>query len=143
MKKLLLLLIVFMGISSCSFEEDTLNFQVEFIPVESIEFPEYMEAGHTYQLKVFYKRPSDCYYFDGFYTEKGQSSEVLAVQTLVIQNAKCEPLENKEPEVGLYNFTCPMYDVSAAGNSYSFEVYKGDDSEGNMIFETVEVPIGQ
>ncbi len=143
MKKLLLLLIVLTGISSCTFKDDTLNFQVEFIPIESIEFPENMESGQTYQLKIFYKRPNDCYYFDGFYTEKGQSSEVLAVQTLVIQDAKCESLEGEEPEVGLYEFTCPNYDISTLNNVYSFEIYKGDDSEGNMIFETVQVPIEQ
>ncbi|AXG73735.1 hypothetical protein DVK85_05600 [Flavobacterium arcticum] len=132
-----------MGVSSCSFKDDTLNFQVEFIPVESIEFPEYMQAGETYELKVYYKKPNDCYYFDGFYTEKGESSEVLAVQTLVIQNAKCESLEDEEPEFGLYEFTCPNIIIGTFNNVYLFEVYKGDDGEGNMIFETVEVPIGQ
>ena len=82
MKKLLLLLIVLAGISGCSMkEDDTINFQVEFIPVERIEFPEYMESGHAYKLKVFYKRPNDCYYFDGFYVEKGQRAELLAIQT--------------------------------------------------------------
>ncbi|NDI98591.1 hypothetical protein GWA97_05850 [Flavobacterium sp. LaA7.5] len=143
MKKLLLLLIVLTGISSCSFDEDNLDFQVEFIPIERIDFPEHLESGQTYQIKVYYRRPSDCYYFDGFYTEKGQTSEVLAVQTLVIQDARCESLEYEEPEIGLYEFTCPVYEINTAGNSYSFEIYKGVDGEGNMIFETVQVPIGQ
>ena len=138
-----MLLIFAAGISSCDFKEDTLDFQVEFLPIESVEFPEYMEGGQTYQIKVYYRRPNDCHYYDGIYVEQGDSSQVLAVQTLVIQDAKCEPIENEEPEVGLYEFTCPTYEINTAGNSYSFNIYKGDDSEGNMIFETIEVPIGQ
>ena len=145
MKKLLLLLVLMAGISSCSFDEDdTVDFQVEFLPIERMEFPQFIESGHTYQIKTYYRRPNDCHFFNGFYTEKGQSSLTVAVQTLVIQGAKCEPLENEEPEVGFYEFTCPIYnDITTTGTTYSFEIYKGEDDKGNMIFETVKVPIGQ
>ncbi|QYJ69106.1 hypothetical protein [Flavobacterium litorale] len=143
MKKIVVVLLVIMGISGCSFEENTAEFQVEFVPIESIEFPEYMASGTTYDLKIFYRKPTNCHYFDGIYTETTQTSSLLAVQTLVIKNATCNSEEEEPLEEEIYTFTCPPYDVSTSGTSYTFEIYKGDDASGDMVFEKVEVPIAQ
>ncbi len=141
----MLLLLLVVGISACSPEGDRrLSFQVEFLPVESIEMPEYMSSGQTYQLKVYYKRPHDCHYYDGFYTETDNQSQILAVQTLVIQNATCESLLNEPSEYAFYEFKCPLYDeLGTFNNVYEFKIYKGDDEEGRGVFETVQVPISQ
>jgi hypothetical protein len=143
MKKLLLLLIIVAGLNACSVDDRTAEFEVAFLPVESMELPESMVPGHSYPIKIYYKRPDDCHYFDGFYTEKSGQSEILAVQTLVIQDAACKQLDTEEAEWATYNFICPSnFDITQY-NTYSFEIFKGVDSEGNRIFETVTVPIGE
>ncbi|MBF00454.1 lipoprotein [Flavobacterium coralii] len=143
MKKLLLLLVLVAGLSACSLEEDTPQFEVAFLPVESLELPESMVPGHTYPIKIYYKRPDDCHYFDGFYTEKANDSEILAVQALVIQDAKCKSLESEEAEWAMYDFTCPNNLDITQYSAYSFQIFKGVDSQGNRIFETVSVPVGE
>lgn len=143
MKKLLLAIILVAGLASCSMDEDTPRFDVAFVPIESITFPEQMQPGQTYELEVFYKRPNDCHYFDGFYTEAEGNSQLLAVQTLVIQDAKCESLEDEAPESAMYSFTCPTGDIYTLNPSFTFKIYKGDDENGEGQFETVLIPVAQ
>lgn len=141
MKKLVLLFAALFLITSCSMDDNTPTFHVEFIPVESVEVPDYFAAGNTYQIKVRYKRPTDCHFYDGFYYEESGGALIVAVQTLVIEDAKCEPLENMQPEESIFEFTCsPMTaDVSA----YLFKFYKGEDDAGNPIYMDIEVPVAQ
>lgn len=143
MKKLLLFAAMLIIAGACSYDDNTAKFEVEFLPIESIAMPESMEPGHYYDITVYYKRPDDCHYFDGFYTEKDSQSEILAVQALVIQDANCISLEDQEPESATYNFKCPDNIGTSSYTSYEFKVYKGIDGSGNRIFETVEVPVGQ
>ena len=92
---------------------------------------------------MYYKRPNDCHYYDGFYTETDDGAQILAVQTLVIQNANCESLLNEPSEYAFYEFQCPEYDETTFNNVFEFKVYKGEDEEGKGVFEAVQVPIWQ
>lgn len=136
MKKLLLVFAVLVLAASCSLEEDNLKFHVEFLPVDSVEIPESFRAGETYQIKVHYKRPNDCYYFDGFYYEAHGSVRVVAPQSLVIEHSDCVPLDTTEE--ASFDFLCsPSY----TNPSYLFKFYKGTDAQGNQLFLEIEVPI--
>lgn len=140
MKKILVLLGIFCLIASCSLEEDKLKFHVEFLPAVAVEVPEYMQPGQTYEFKVKYNRPTDCYYFDGFYHELQENAHIVAVQTLVIQDADCKPLETLVPEEGTFQVTCsPVY----TSESYLFKFYQGEDTQGNQQFLQVEIPVQQ
>ncbi|MEL1245977.1 hypothetical protein AAEO56_17015 [Flavobacterium sp. DGU11] len=141
MKKLLVLLAVIGIAVACTDEPDTLKFHVAFVPVISVEMPEEMIFGQTYEIKVKYKRPNDCHYFDGFYHDPNNTSaEIIAVQTLVIEDAQCAPLDGLEPDESSFDFTCSS---TYAGTSYLFKFYKGDDAQGNQQFLEIEVPVHQ
>ncbi len=140
MKKILVLLGIVWLIASCSMDEDNLRFQVEFIPVISVEAPEYMQPGHTYEFKVKYSRPTDCYYFDGFYHEPDGNAHIIAIQALVIQDAECLPIETLVPEEGIFQISCAT-DYTAS--SYLFKFYQGDDEQGEPKYLDMEIPVQQ
>lgn len=140
MKKILALIGAVFLITSCSLEEDKLKFQMEFLPAVAVEVPEYMQPGQTYEFKVKYNRPTDCYYFDGFYYETQGNAHVVAVQALVIQDAECKPIEPLLPEEGTFQVTCsPGYTL----DSYLFKFYQGENSSGDQQFFQVEIPVQQ
>jgi hypothetical protein len=140
MKKLLLLFVMLSLLISCVPEEDNLKFHVEFVPVESVEVPETVTPGHTYDIKLKYRKPTDCHYFDGFYYEANGSVRVVAIQTMVIENANCQPLVNEELETASFDFVCsPAYNA----DSYVFKFYKGEDGAGIQQYLEIEVPVVQ
>lgn len=138
MKKLVLFFVTLLLITSCSMDDSTPTFHVEFIPAESIEMPEYFSLGQTYQIKVRYKRPTDCHFFDGFYYEENGQALRVAVQTLVIEDAKCESLEAEEAEEAVFEFNCS---TTSDASSYMFEFYTGVDEQGQPTYTKVEVPV--
>ncbi len=141
MKKILVLLGVLCLFASCSMEEDRLKFDMEFLPALAVEVPEYMQPGQTYEFKVKYNRPTDCYYFDGFYYEQEGDINIVAVQALVIQDADCLPLESPVHEEATFQVTCsPFYTAS----TYHFKFYKGEGTTaGVQEFLEVEIPVQQ
>lgn len=141
MKKLLLLLVTLLLVFSCVPEDDDrVQFHIEFVPAVSVELPESFTRGETYEIKVKYNRPTDCHYFDGFYYEASGHIRTVAVQTIVIEDANCEPLVSIAPEESSFNFYCnPTY----ADNTYTFKFYTGQGSNGAQEFMEVEVPVVQ
>lgn len=142
MRKLLLLFIAVTGIVSCTYEDKTAHFAVEFLAVDSVEFPEMMSPGQSYDIKIYYTRPDDCHYYDGIYTEERTNGQMIAVQTLVIQDANCHEVNFDAPEYGIYTFNCPdTIGTSSGYTAYDFQIYKGTDSNGDPIVETVTIPV--
>lgn len=140
MKKILVLLGMICLLVSCSMEEDRVKFDIAFLPAVSVEVPEYMQPGQTYDFRIKYSRPTDCYYFDGFYYESDGDAHVVAVQALVIRDANCESLESLAPEEGTFQVTCsPLYN----GDSYHFKFYTGENAQGVQEFMNVEIPVHQ
>ena len=139
MKRLLLILLVVTAFSGCSLKDDDyLEFQVEFLPIERVEFPDEIYTNQVNKIKIYYRRPNDCYYYDGVYVEKDETSQTLAIQCLVVQDANCKPIENENPEMTLYDFSFSGH-VDAM-STYTLKIFKGKDEAGNMIFETITVP---
>lgn len=140
MRKILVLLGALFIIASCTMDDGPLKMQVEFLPALSVEAPKYMTPGGTYEFKVKYKRPTDCYYFDGFYYEPEGDLHMIAVQALVIKDAECQSLESLEPEEATFEVSCsPLYTQS----NYVFKFYKGVDEDGNQLFLEVDIPVQQ
>lgn len=139
MKKLLLLIAVLITICSCSIDDGPRQqFHLEFLPVESVDVPDHFVRGQNYDIKVYYRRPNDCYYYDDFYYEANGNTRTVAVQSIVIEDANCEPITDAAPEEASFNFLCANIYTNT---SYLFKFYKGTDAEGNQEFLEVEVPV--
>jgi len=139
MKKCLLLFAVLLTLASCSIEDNERpDFNMVFIAADSITAPEYVVPGRSYPIKLYYTRPSNCYYVNGIYTEGSGYTLTLAIQSIVIEDANCTN-ETVEQEEATYTFDCPMNQAT----SYDLQIYNGDDALGNRKFLTVTLPVQQ
>ena len=139
MKKLLLIFALVIIGSSCSMEgPDTVRFHMEFVPVESVEMPLHFTMGGSHEIRIKYRRPNACHYFDGFYYEVDGDIIIVAPQTIVLEDAKCIPLETTEPDEAVLNFICS---TAYSYAQYTFKFYKGEDAQGNQLFEEMKVPV--
>ncbi len=135
MKKLFLLLFVSLIAVSCSLDDDGNKYYYEFLPVETFEVPESFDFGKIYTITIFYKRPNDCHTNQSLYFERKDSTRTIAIQSLVLDRSKCDFLPNEELLKGTFQFevlnTTP----------YLFKFYKGEDENGESIFEEVMIPV--
>ena len=139
MKKIVLLLLAVITLSSCSPEENEPQFYYEVLPVESFEVPQSVGLGQTYQVNMTYKRPSECHFYDGCYYKTELNSTIVGIQTYVLDMDNCKTLEDEAPiEV---SFTFKVDNNQNLTQPYTFKFYKGKDTNGNDIFEEVQIPI--
>ncbi|OYQ37127.1 hypothetical protein CHU92_08825 [Flavobacterium cyanobacteriorum] len=129
---------VLLAISCSPDDSNTVNFRLEFVPVESVDLPEHMTPGETYQIKVNFRLPTDCHYFDGFYYHSESTTRTVGVQAIVIENANCESTIDAGTEQKSFNFLClPSY----AHSTYLFRFYQGETNTGEAQYLEVLVPV--
>ncbi len=134
MKNFLAILSLFFVLSSCSIEGDRPNFHTAILPITSVELPQEFVLGETYQIKVWYQKPSNCHSFNGFYYDKYLNERTVAVLNLVTENNDCQPLTDVIVEAS--------FDFYVTSNgSYIFKFWQGEDVNGQDIFYEVEVPV--
>ncbi|AWI24985.1 hypothetical protein [Flavobacterium pallidum] len=135
MKRLALILLAIFVLNSCSPNDDMPSYHLEVLPVESFTVPASFDMNQNYQIKVKYKRPSDCHFYQGIYYEKSGQTRTFGVQTTVLEADYCKALEEDPIEV-TFDFLC------TPGNQYyTFRFYKGEDENGNDLFEEVTIPV--
>lgn len=133
------LITVVTTVVSCSADSGPdVNFHIDFVAADSVAVPEYMHRGQTYTFTMYYKRPDDCHYDDGFYSIRDGNAYTVAIQNIVLNNTNCNPVESTAPNVASFTFQCPLENVDA----YTFHFYKGEDVDGVQQFIEVEVPAG-
>lgn len=133
MKKLIAIcfLISFM---SCSLNDEGESYSFEILPVEVVDIPNEFQLGETYPITVSYFRPSTCYNFKEFYYLRENNERTVAPITYVFDRNDCQTLENELVEA-TFNF------VVTSNGSYIFKFWQGEDSEGDPIYLTIEVPV--
>lgn len=134
MKKIVLLTLFLLTLVGCSNDYDQPNYSYEVLPIDSYTLPESFTLGETYEIKLKYKKPSNCHFFQGIYYDKNLNVRTIGIQTTVLESADCTPLTAEPTEVS-FNFY-----VTNTG-SYIFKFYKGEDANGENIFEEVEIPV--
>ena len=134
MKKILILSFILILISSCSVDDDRDNFNLEILPIESIDIPDSFTIGETYPITVSYLRPSSCHLFREFYYDKENNIRTVAVIDYKFLRSDCEDLEEELVEA-TFNFH-----VTSNG-SYIFKFWQGEDDNGDNQYLTIEVPV--
>ena len=134
MKKIVLLTLFLLSLAGCSIDDNQPNYSYEVLPIDSYTLPQSFTLGQTYEIKLKYKKPTDCHSFQGIYYDKNLNVRTIGIQTTVFENANCKPLTADPTEVS-FNFY-----VTNTG-SYIFKFYKGEDANGQNIFEEVEIPV--
>lgn len=134
MKKIIALLSLFLVITSCSVSNDEPNFHYELLPIQDVEIPTEFVMGETYQITLWYYKPSTCHGFGGFYYEKNLNERTIAIQSIVQDESTCTPLTNE-----LVSATLDFYVTN--NGSYVFKFWQGVDDNGEDVFYEVEVPV--
>lgn len=134
MKKIVLFLIVITSFLSCSLDDDNTSYTYDVLPIESYIVPASFTLGETYEIKLKYQKPTSCHIYQGIYYDKNLNTRTIAIQTAVQNNQVCTQQIPPLSEVS-FNFM-----VNNTG-SYIFKFYKGEDANGENIFEEVEIPV--
>lgn len=134
MKKIVLLTLFILTLAGCSIDDNQSNYSYEVLPIDSYTVPQSFTLGQTYQIKLKYKKPSDCHSFQGIYYDKNLNVRTIGIQTAVLESTNCKSLTTEPIEVSF------KFYVTNTG-SYIFKFYKGKDSAGVELFEEVEIPV--
>ena len=121
--------------ASCDVGEDTnSDYNFKLVAIDSVDVPDHFILGETKPLKLYYKRPSTCHFFNGFYYEKNLNTRTVAIQMAVFNASNCEPLEEELAEASLDFY------VSNSG-TYIFKFFTGVDAAGQNTFLEYEIPV--
>ena len=121
-------------LTSCSLDDgDNIVVSTEFMPIESVEMPEFFEYGESYDILITYNRPSSCYQFSDFFYEVDGYQRTIAVWNTVYTDPSC--VEELEPVTVSFNF--PVNGTE----TYVFKFYQGEGDNGEDQYYIVEVPV--
>lgn len=134
MKKFLILSSILLLMGSCSLDDDAQGYQLEILPIKSVDIPDSFTMGQTYPITVSYFMPSTCHMFREFYYDKKNNIRTVAVIDYKYLNKNCEELENKLVEA-TFNFQ------ATNNGSYIFKFWQGEDENGDNQYLTIEVPV--
>lgn len=133
MKKFVLFILFITTLTGCSIDNDNQDsYSFEVLPVDSYTLPEKFILGNTYEIKLKYRRPSECHLFQGIYYDKNLNVRTIGIQTAVNTNQVCTQQIPALSEIS-FNF------YVTHNGSYIFKFYKGKDASGKNLFEEVEV----
>ena len=135
MKRYALLIIVYVSVfTSCSLEsKGPDSFYSEFMPIESVEIPEYFVYGESYEILLNYVKPSSCYHFYDFYYEINSNERIVAIINTIYTDTSCI----EEPQSISANLNFMVTDTE----TYIFKFYQGEDEDGQDQYYLVEVPV--
>lgn len=136
MKKIVLFIVLITSFLGCSLDDDKISYTYDVLPVHSYVVPASFTLGETYEIKMKYQKPTSCHLYQGIYYDKNLNTRTIAIQTAVQNNQVCTQEVPPLSEVS-FNFI-----VSNTG-SYIFKFYKGKNTSGEDIFESVEIPVVQ
>lgn len=134
MKKLVALSLALFLFASCSINDDNPNYSFEILPIESVEIPNEFTLGETYPITVSYFRPTTCHAFKEFYYLKENNERTVAAINYVFEENNCEELTDQLVEA-TFNF------IVTSNGSYIFKFWQGEDSNGEDLYLTIEVPV--
>lgn len=133
-KKILVTFLITITLVSCSLGDDNdTNLVLKSLPIKEAVVPAEFEFGMSYTIKIEYDLPDGCHTFYDLYYKQEGSSRVVAITAIVDQQANCtEAIIPKEHE-----FVVKV----AQEEDYTFRFWKGEDNNGDDIFEDVIVPV--
>ncbi|MES2812167.1 MAG: hypothetical protein V4670_06830 [Bacteroidota bacterium] len=134
MKKICGFLVLLFGFVSCTTNDDYIKYHPELLPIESVTLPTEFVRDNIYEIPFEYIRPTTCHVFEGFYYEKEANVRTIAIETSVIEQSGCT-VATVNPITEILYFRPTLED------SYIFKIWKGKDSNGQNIFEEIEIPV--
>jgi hypothetical protein len=134
MKRFLLISLSLILFHACSLNDNSVDYSLELLPVESVDMPESFIRGEIYPITVTYFKPSSCYSFKEFYYLKENNENTIAVINYNYVNNNCIDLDDELVEA-TFNF-----EVTDNGNCI-FKFWKGVNNHDEDLYLIMEVPV--
>ena len=134
-KKFLILMVLFAGFTACSLDDnnDYTDYHFEVLPIKTAQVPSEFQYGNSYAITVTFDLPSTCHYFYNLYYDYQGTSRIVAINSRVIEATGCD----EEPREIEYEFMVQARQME----DYVFKFWKGEDVNGNDIFDEITVPV--
>lgn len=132
MKKIALFFVLALAMVSCSESEGTPSYFLS--TVEDVEMPETYKIDSVSEIKVLYKRPSDCHVFDGFFYRSEDNIRTVAIQFVKPDNGwDCLPDDRV--------FEMPLRFKPQASGTYLFRFWKGKNEAQEDVYIEHEIVV--
>ena len=134
MKKITLLFVSLILFYSClDSDNDAPNLAYEILPIDEYTTPDSFTFGQRDTIKLKYSLPNGCYYFDDIYYEYQDTARVVAIRSIKDLDAVCTE--------AIIQYDYDLIVTATQAEDYLFKFYKGEDANGDSIFEEVVVPV--
>lgn len=78
MKRLIILGLSLILFASCSLNDDKgIDYNLDVLPIESVDMPDAFTLGETYPITVSYFKPKTCHAFKEFYYLKNNNKTIF------------------------------------------------------------------
>ena len=131
MKKIALLILIVITISSCSVG-DSSDRDFVLIPVETITMPDSYTVGNISKIMIKYRRPTQCHIFNGFYYDINENVRTVAIQAVKLNQSNC-------PDDSENIYEVPLDFKPTTAGDYTFKFWTGVD--GNGVDQYVEYDV--
>jgi len=134
MKKIILLFASVLLFYSClNSDTDRVNLAYELLPIDEYTVPESFTFGEQDTINIKYSLKNGCYYFDNIYYEYQDTTRIVAVRAVVELDSNCTQ--------AITQYDYDLVVTATQEKDYLFKFYKGQDANGDSIFEEVVVPV--
>lgn len=133
MKKIILVLLSAIVLTSCLNNNDFGNYTLRDLPIDSYTVPDNFTFGERDTIAITYTLPDGCHSFDGLFYQIQDTSRIVAVRAFVNLDTDCTTSTFTEE----YKF--PV--LASQEEDYLFKFFIGVDEDGEYIFEEVIVPV--
>lgn len=120
MRRIVLLILLAFAVNSCSVGDDSTGTEFVLLPIESVVFQDSYTVDQSANIMVTYRRPTDCYIFDGFYITSNGSTSTIAIQAAKLDQDNC--LDDS-----MNSFEVPLVFSPSAPGTYTFNFYVGTE----------------
>lgn len=142
MKKLALLFVCTLTLSSCEIEDDGPQMALAYAEVVSAELPESFEKGETYEIPVTFLLPSACHEAYGLRVERGAQHGEERRDIYIVGMASYDPSLGECPETDEDPEIETEFSITIdEDEAFTFYLWTGTDIDGEAIFDTIEVPV--
>lgn len=142
MKKISILFFISLLLTSCSLEDEGVNFVYEFSVVSQTDLPASFEKGKTYTVKVKYLLPTACHTPAGIEAKRGntigEQRRDIYIAGIARKDANLNVCTTEEGNLEKESSFSILIDED---EPYTFYLWNGLNDENESQYTVIEVPV--
>lgn len=114
------------SITSCELPDEGLRVSYDVVAIDSVQLPATFNFGETYDIPVFYKRPTSCHVFEGFNITADLNIRAISTVLARLDSGNCVDENLTEEQTIRFR--------AASNGSYVFRFFNGLDDNNDPIY---------